>query len=43
MCTYLCQVVIKDNEVYCGMIEYNTVITKRVAQFLKLDSEKNYF
>ena len=27
LCTYLCRVVIKDNEVFCGMIEYNTVIT----------------
>ena len=40
LCTHLCQVVIKDNEVFCGMLEYNTVITKRVARFLKLDSER---
>ena len=40
LCTHLCRVVIEDNEVFCGMIEYDTVITKRVAQFLKLDSER---
>ena len=40
LCTHFCRVVIEDNEVFCGMIEYDTVITKRVAQFLKLDSER---
>lgn len=38
--THLSRVVIKDNEIFCGMIDYDTVITKRVAQFMKLYSER---
>ena len=38
--THLSRVVIKDNEIFCGMTEYDTVIAKSVAQFLKLYSER---